>query len=141
MADKQHRTGETRCWSCTKACGGCSWTELDDTGEVKFQPVPGWTAIPTKIQIRSHSNMRNSESYLVLDCPEYEWDGKRLAFGQGIGTPIEKLDFFGNVLARYGSIKAAGNENGIDVRQITKACDGYINIVGGYMWRYAEGYV
>ena len=33
-----------KCDTCRKACGGCSWTAIDPmTGEVRGEPVPGWT--------------------------------------------------------------------------------------------------
>lgn len=31
---------ENPCWTCQKACGGCSWSR-------SFSPVPGWTAEKT----------------------------------------------------------------------------------------------
>ncbi len=37
--------GDQPCWSCTKACGGCAWTEVDpQTGKIRFEPIPGWDA-------------------------------------------------------------------------------------------------
>lgn len=35
----------TLCWRCKKAVGRCSWTELDRSKKVRFEPVPGWVAI------------------------------------------------------------------------------------------------
>ena len=38
---------EQPCWTCQLACGGCPWTEVDhETGQIRFQPVPGWDAEP-----------------------------------------------------------------------------------------------
>lgn len=59
------------CWSCTKYAGGCSWTR-------KFEPIPGWDAVPT---VKSGSCRGNGvkyaaiETYEIRHCPEYEDDG------------------------------------------------------------------
>lgn len=50
---KEHITtgGKTLCWTCRKAYGKCSWTEVDYTKKgwpIRFEPVKGWNAIPTK---------------------------------------------------------------------------------------------
>lgn len=43
FCNKNHRP--TLCWSCRRACGGCSWTARDPkTHEVRFEPVEGWEA-------------------------------------------------------------------------------------------------
>lgn len=68
------RKGNTNiCFDCKKACGGCSWSELDTkTLRPKFEPVPGWTATETVI------NMGNScskvTSYHITACPLFERD-------------------------------------------------------------------
>ena len=69
-------TPQTICWSCANACGGCSWSRYKT-----HEPVPGWTAIPTKIgmQINSHGRIKRGtvDSYIVLECPEYIPDAPR----------------------------------------------------------------
>lgn len=62
----------TLCWRCKKAVGRCSWTELDRSKKVRFEPVPGWVAVKS-LGIPG----RKSESYLVLSCPEFETDERR----------------------------------------------------------------
>ena len=47
----------TLCWSCGRACGGCSWSR-------EFKPVKGWEAVPTRI----HDEV---DSYHVIHCPKY----------------------------------------------------------------------
>lgn len=59
----------TLCWRCKKAVGRCSWTELDSSKKVRFEPVPGWVAVKS-LGILG----RKSDSYLVLSCPEFEVD-------------------------------------------------------------------
>lgn len=59
----------TLCWRCKKAVGRCSWTELDRSKKVRFEPVPGWVAVKS-LGIPG----RKSESYLVLSCPEFDPD-------------------------------------------------------------------
>ena len=57
-----YTSGEfTRCWTCKKACGGCSWSR-------EFKPVAGWTAQETYII----SNGEYAASYQITACPEYE---------------------------------------------------------------------
>ena len=62
------RWGETLCWTCQNACGGCSWSK-------SFTPVEGWKAKPT--QIKTVYNDVFEESYRVIECPEYIPDEPR----------------------------------------------------------------
>ena len=49
FCNKNHRP--TLCWSCRRACGGCSWTARDPkTHEVRFEPVEGWEAEKTVVR-------------------------------------------------------------------------------------------
>lgn len=61
MADRLH----TLCWDCRKACGGCSWSE-------EHLPVPGWTALETKIRMKADVF---EPSFIVIACPEFDRDG------------------------------------------------------------------
>lgn len=54
--------GHTKCWTCAKACKGCSWSRY-------FIPVPGWNAVETRID-KGDGN-EPTPSYHVIDCPEY----------------------------------------------------------------------
>ena len=65
------------CQDCQKACGGCSWSELDETtGEIKFQPVPGWTA--TKVILKAgNGGRKHIETYHITACPEFVPDEPR----------------------------------------------------------------
>lgn len=58
------------CETCQKAYGGCSWTEVDENGKVKFEPVPGWDAKPT-LKIGGGATYT---SYDVKSCPLYVQD-------------------------------------------------------------------
>lgn len=62
------------CFTCEKACGGCSWSEIDTTtGKVRFEPVPGWTA--RKVKLRIYGKGKSSfytDTYHIIDCPLYE---------------------------------------------------------------------
>lgn len=71
---KEHITTgwKTLCWTCRKAYGGCSWTEVDYTKKgwpIRFEPVKGWNAIPTKNE--------KYTSFLVVSCPEYDPDDRK----------------------------------------------------------------
>ena len=55
----------TKCWECEWAGGKngkCPWA-------TKFEPVPGWKAIPTKILV---SDRQKIDSFIVVECPEFE---------------------------------------------------------------------
>ena len=61
------RSGTNICIECANACGGCSWTEVDEeTGRVKFVPVPGWTA--TAVSYFGARN-RGLTTYHITACP------------------------------------------------------------------------
>lgn len=67
------------CFNCQKACGKCSWTEVDpETNKIRFEPVPGWTAKPValKMGFDGHSD-RITETYHITACPEFVPDGAR----------------------------------------------------------------
>lgn len=51
------------CWSCKKACGGCSWSK---DGE----PIKDWTADKNVIPL----NGKYAETYKISKCPEYVKD-------------------------------------------------------------------
>lgn len=81
---KRHRNSDNICIDCKKACGGCSWSEVDRaTGEIRFEPVPGWTA--KKVQLRNGSNRDGSGHYVytysIKACPLFERESKE-------GTPV-----------------------------------------------------
>ncbi len=65
------------CFDCKKACGQCSWSAADPlTGELLFEPVPGWTAE----KIEQNSNYRYkypNTTYHITACPLFEQDDKR----------------------------------------------------------------
>lgn len=54
------------CWSCAKACGGCSWS-------ADFTPVKGWKAEPSII----YYNGNKIPSYKILECPQYKEDSRK----------------------------------------------------------------
>lgn len=46
------------CWECGKAVGGCPWSK-------RFEPVPGWTAVATKV--KQQTTML--DTYCIIACP------------------------------------------------------------------------
>ena len=62
------------CWTCKKAYGGCSWTEVMPDGSIKFEPVAGWIAEKSTRSVCGRSVM---ESYKIEYCPEYEQEEPR----------------------------------------------------------------
>lgn len=65
------------CFDCKKACGGCSWSELDPvTGKPRFEPVPGWTAKPARLFYWGGNGTKRcfDETYEITACPLFEPD-------------------------------------------------------------------
>ena len=48
------------CWVCSRACGGCEWSE-------SFKPVKGWDAIPTIVK----DSKGDFSSYIIKKCPKF----------------------------------------------------------------------
>lgn len=65
---------DTKCWTCQNYAGGCPWTEYK-----RSRPVRGWTAerrdIRMQMTVRQRREEKLVESYVVLDCPLYVYDG------------------------------------------------------------------
>ena len=62
------------CFDCKKACGDCSWSETDpNTKKGRFEPVPGWTAEKTVLNVGMNGTNRNFvETYHITACPLFE---------------------------------------------------------------------
>lgn len=73
---------DSLCWDCKNACGKCSWSAADPaTGELLFQPVPGWTA--EEVQRTENTYSSNVVvTYRVIDCPLFERDEKLKSYGE-----------------------------------------------------------
>ena len=59
-SEKHNIWTDTLCWSCSKACGECSWSR-------SLTPVEGWEAE----EVSRSTNHNEFPSYKVLECPEY----------------------------------------------------------------------
>lgn len=55
--------GQSLCWVCANALGGCSWSQ-------SFEPVEGWDAVPCII----HGNGMEVPSFHVRSCPQFVRD-------------------------------------------------------------------
>lgn len=96
------------CMDCKKACGGCSWSELDPvTHKPKFEPVPGWTATPNVLQYyEKKGKKRFMESYDVKACPLFEPEEKRKTINVFLTPETRRCKKCGKVLeAGKGRIK------------------------------------
>lgn len=73
------KTQTNICFDCKKACGGCSWSELNpDTGKPRFEPVPGWTAEKTVLRTGTDMHgVQKIETYAISACPLFEEDEPR----------------------------------------------------------------
>lgn len=49
------------CWDCANVYGGCEWS-------ARFEPVPGWDAIPTT---RTVGGKFVEKSFSVRACPKF----------------------------------------------------------------------
>ena len=57
------------CWTCARACGGCSWSDGS------FTPVKGWTAKKVTMYVdRGEYEKRRTTSYKIKACPLYKCD-------------------------------------------------------------------
>jgi hypothetical protein len=67
------------CIDCQRACGGCSWTEVDlETNKIRFEPIPGWTATPVRLNLGGVvSGPRFTTTYHITACPLYAPDPPR----------------------------------------------------------------
>ena len=68
------------CIDCKKSAGLCSWSAVDrKTGELKFEPVPGWTAEKVKLRIQGdkNGNVRYADTYSIKACPLFEKDERK----------------------------------------------------------------
>ena len=88
MDDKRFIAPQTRptlCWSCARACGGCSWTARDPkTHAIRFEPVKGWEAEKTTINSSKSEHGEKcyrytTDSYRVVRCPLYVPDRRTRA--------------------------------------------------------------
>ena len=72
----------TLCWDCQRAAGPnmCPWAS-------HFQPVPGWKAKPTLINMGGRAD-GISHSYQVMEFPLYEKDPPRPTLGQRAMTKL-----------------------------------------------------
>jgi len=67
------------CFDCRRACGGCSWSAVDpETGEIRYEPVPGWTAEPTILFDGSYRDRRRKIPTMhITACPLFVPDPPR----------------------------------------------------------------
>ena len=67
-SDKKPRRTPARaniCFDCKNACGGCSWS-------ARFEPVPGWTATPTRFKYFDKAkNTKWTDTFHITECPEF----------------------------------------------------------------------
>lgn len=69
--DKFHKT--QLCWTCSRACGGCSWSDGS------YTPVKGWKAKKNTVRVEKGIYSHEYDSYHITECPLYDND-----------TPVEK---------------------------------------------------
>lgn len=93
------KNGKTNiCFDCKKACGGCSWSEIDPkTKKPRFEPVPGWTAKPnTMVRYDAPDRREYMTTYEITECPLFERDEPRPRGGRAL-TDAESKSFLDNI--------------------------------------------
>ncbi len=71
--EARNRGGTNICFDCKKACGNCSWSEIDpETKRPAYKPVEGWKAIKVPYLIGAGSGI--DSTYYISECPEFEPD-------------------------------------------------------------------
>lgn len=101
------KTKTNICFDCKKACGGCSWSEINpDTKKPRFEPVPGWTAEKVILQVgNSKSGHVMIETYAITDCPLFEPEEPRKVDYRML-SEMQSQDFLnniGNILRRWAN--------------------------------------
>lgn len=57
---------------------------------------------------------------------------------QAVSHKIDKCDINGNVLITYDSLTEASQLSGVYKHAISRCCNGYYNLAGGYIWKYHD---
>jgi len=102
-----------KCEDCINACGGCSFTELDENGNLKMEPVPGWKA--EKVVWKPYSKKRDKTQYTyrVIDCPLYKQAGQdekpRKRYGL-FQRPILSTNIYTGQQTIYESVHYVNND-------------------------------
>ena len=134
--------GANICIDCKNACGDCEWSETNpETGKIRFQPVPGWTATPVLLAYR---HGQEATTYRITACPKFDpIEGAKKYKVQIAKTkhrttkrPVVSIDGKGNE-KRYSSISEAASATGANQERIGKCCISGKGKTGGYKWRYA----
>lgn len=88
ISNMKDASGSNICFNCQKACGGCSWTEINpETNKPRFEPVPGWTAKPVLLNVGRGTKKGGiidkclQETYHITACPEFVPDAPRESSG------------------------------------------------------------
>lgn len=81
---KPYNDGGTLCWKCGNY--SCSWIK-------KLEPIPGWSAKPTKVRSVGHRpGVNEIDSYTVRKCPEYvKWEDRERPTGEFLAGNVLEL--------------------------------------------------
>lgn len=95
----EHKGKANICIDCERACGGCSWSEVDpETGKIRFEPVPGWTAEPVhKVLGTAKGYTSCVDTYRIIDCPLFLPDNREVKNSNCELTLTENLEFLKNI--------------------------------------------
>lgn len=121
------------CADCQNPIGSCSW-------EKSFIPVPGWTAVKTKVLVASPAFRKNgtyTESYDVRSCPLFLPPPGYPRKQVGIAKPVIAKNIVTGEETIYPSIKKASVALGATGNTVTK-CIGHGGILYGHTLRYAK---
>lgn len=119
MMDAARSVGQDECSGIVACCKkktatahGFIWRYADE--ELDYQEY--LDRVERRIKLRGERAIANS----VRNC-----------------IPVNQLDFDGNIICTYSSMKEAGEKTGIDKNNIGRCCNGYLKHAGNYVWRKA----
>jgi hypothetical protein len=129
--------GANICFDCKNACGNCEWSEVGpETGKIRFQPVPGWTA--TGVEYQPTLRQRAIKTYHITDCPKYKPLARETKTKTGgVAIPVIGTSLHGEV-RRFETMEDAAKFAGVAASNIYAALKGKSKTSGGYRWEYAE---
>ena len=125
MSDKRDQL----CWSCTKACGQCSWSR-------ELTPVEGWTAEQV---VYPGLEVEDDTTYHITACPEFVRDPRRERKPKrdnGVArtpVPCKGICILTGEERYYDSLRAA-SKDGFRVEAVSKVVQGEFKQHRG--WRF-----
>lgn len=93
----------SKCFDCARAISGCPWIDWQE-------PVKGWNAEPIIVKSSANDGIKEINSYIVKDCPNYKPDSVRItgevlskAFGVSVRSVWRNNTYYKRLfIEKYG---------------------------------------